>query len=92
MEDGLAHYNYERYKEHSRGLNPCCSGQWSRTDKKISDRKEQKSLNPYCSGQWSRTAILVLIALLLVVLILIVVDNGLVRSNFWLLHEEGQGS
>lgn len=31
MEDGLAHYNYERYKEHSRGLNPCCNGQWSRT-------------------------------------------------------------
>ena len=36
-------------------LNPYCSGQWSRTLKKISDREEQKRLNPYCSGQWSRT-------------------------------------
>ena len=36
-------------------LNPYCSGQWSRTDKKNIGSKGTKSLNPYCSGQWSRT-------------------------------------
>ena len=35
VEDGLAHYNYERYKEHSRGLNPYCSGRWPRTPLKF---------------------------------------------------------
>ena len=81
MEDGLAHYNYERYKEHSRGLNPCCSGRWSRTFVGI-------------TLTHARTRVLILIvvdnglvhAAINVypskekVLILIVVDNGLVRK------------
>ena len=41
VEDGLAHYNYERYKEHSRGLNPYCSGRWPRTLKDSLDKSEE---------------------------------------------------
>ena len=38
------------------GLNPYCSGQWSRTNctETLLDSLDG-SLNPYCSGQWSRT-------------------------------------
>ena len=38
------------------GLNPYCSGRWSRTsyDAMFSISK-MLSLNPYCSGRWSRT-------------------------------------
>ena len=36
-------------------LNPCCSGQWSRTVAAESESKCVKRLNPCCSGQWSRT-------------------------------------
>ena len=39
-----------------KGLNPYCSGQWSRTHTAMSARQiAEASLNPYCSGQWSRT-------------------------------------
>ena len=37
------------------GLNPYCSGQWSRTIKMGLTVFTSGSLNPYCSGQWSRT-------------------------------------
>ena len=37
------------------GLNPYCSGQWSRTALEHLVNVTPKSLNPYCSGQWSRT-------------------------------------
>ena len=37
------------------GLNPYCSGQWSRTLKLLKMHFVLLSLNPYCSGQWSRT-------------------------------------
>ena len=37
------------------GLNPCCSGQWSRTDDDGNVTFGGGSLNPCCSGQWSRT-------------------------------------
>ena len=36
------------------------------------------SLNPYCSGQWSRTVKTYSSIIVILVLILIVVDNGLV--------------
>ena len=37
-------------------LNPCCSGQWSRTKVLIKNRRTYyECLNPCCSGQWSRT-------------------------------------
>ena len=39
-----------------KGLNPYCSGQWSRTGKHTEKAQDEAlSLNPYCSGQWSRT-------------------------------------
>ena len=47
--------------------------------KKISDRKEQKSLNPCCSGRWSRTTNDSGDTEVRNVLILVVVDDGLVR-------------
>ena len=60
-------------------LNPCCSGQWSRTARQIADATNQTSLNPCCSGQWSRTAgHHALYSPIGWVLILVVVDNGLV--------------
>ena len=37
-------------------LNPCCSGQWSRTiDELHLSHWVANGLNPCCSGQWSRT-------------------------------------
>ena len=38
------------------GLNPCCSGRWSRTAEFGSLQNGVLSLNPYCSGQWSHTS------------------------------------
>ena len=37
------------------GLNPYCSGRWSRTATKTTKKPTKTSLNPYCSGRWSRT-------------------------------------
>ena len=64
------------------GLNPYCSGQWSRTICSLmtSQHSIPKGLNPYCSGQWSRTSLFLFNSLTLKVLILIVVDNGLVPT------------
>ena len=40
----------------SKCLNPCCSGQWSRTGENMRLRSSMSiGLNPCCSGQWSRT-------------------------------------
>ena len=41
----------------AQGLNPYCSGQWSRTYFNGKEHLEfaMLRLNPYCSGQWSRT-------------------------------------
>ena len=61
------------------GLNPCCSGQWSRTARQIADATNQTSLNPCWSGQWSRTLKHLVKPSLAGVLILVVVDNGLVQ-------------
>ena len=37
-------------------LNPCCSGQWSRTlAKSVLKHTTKPCLNPCCSGRWSRT-------------------------------------
>ena len=70
-------------------LNPYCSGRWSRTI--ISGSYiivDAKSLNPYCSGRWSRTWLQKATnSIQLLVLILIVVDDGLVLDLirlFWL--------
>ena len=63
-------------------LNPYCSGQWSRTlGMLLVSHFEDNSLNPYCSGQWSRTVLITYGSDSDInVLILIVVDNGLVRE------------
>ena len=63
------------------GLNPCCSGQWSRTAEfEVQVIRGWTSLNPCCSGQWSRTDPSVNVENILpIVLILVVVDNGLVH-------------
>ena len=39
----------------STGLNPYCSGQWSRTNEIGKKGYLAERLNPYCSGRWSRT-------------------------------------
>ena len=61
-------------------LNPCCSGQWSRTHIRVVPPCASLRLNPCCSGQWSRTDEEGNYSEGEVnVLILVVVDNGLVR-------------
>ena len=64
-------------------LNPCCSGRWSRTIIAFAIVFDACSLNPCCSGRWSRTyypcqyddgATCVLI--------LVVVDDGLVPTDY----------
>ena len=62
-------------------LNPCCSGQWSSTQWKTGCKALPKTcLNPCCSGQWSSTRLKERAdGSLMVVLILVVVDNGLVH-------------
>ena len=42
-------------EEMKAGLNPCCSGQWSRTRSSEFNGDISNCLNPCCSGQWSRT-------------------------------------
>ena len=41
-------------------LNPCCSGQWSRTKYAIWRKEWQWCLNPCCNGIWSRTTDLIM--------------------------------
>ena len=61
-------------------LNPCCSRQWYRTSLLRFHSLRQFCLNPCCSGQWSRTLLRSVELLgMLLVLILVVVDNGLVQ-------------
>ena len=60
-------------------LNPCCSGQWSSTETLDNYGGAKRCLNPCCSGQWSSTNVTEAVHACSVVLILVVVDNGLVR-------------
>ena len=62
-----------------KGLNPYCSGRWSRTTPTVHKFAVKTGLNPYCSGRWSRTMQCLTASLVvLIVLILIVVEDGLV--------------
>lgn len=45
----------EEERKRKEGLNPYCSGQWTRTIISASIRVNAESLNPYCSRRWSRT-------------------------------------
>ena len=57
VDDGLVLVNLDVDVEETWCLNPCCSGQWSRTTMNTrSTTMSCASLNPYCSGRWSRTA------------------------------------
>ena len=40
------------------GLNPYCSGRWSRTRRSARTTSSTICLNPCCSGQWSRTGVI----------------------------------
>ena len=82
MEDGLVPVSFTMKQFIHFSLNPCCSGQWSRTATgEITFAESDVSLNPCCSGQWSRTGILLkLLKKQEIVLILVVVDNGLVLA------------
>ena len=71
------------------GLNPCCSGRWSRTNLISSMPIMRLRLNPCCSGRWSRTGgNLAIRQVSMGVLILVVVEDGLVRDNVQLNAEE----
>ncbi len=63
------------------GLNPCCSGRWFHTLIKVFAFMGTKSLNPCCSGRWSRTAEKRSAHSKGNVLILVVMDDGLVRKT-----------
>ena len=80
VEDGLVHMHQEPQCVSLPGLNPCCSGRWSRTPKNFGWLEPSKSLNPCCSGRWSRTSQRIRVMLSWSVLILVVVEDGLVRE------------
>ena len=83
VDNGLVQNGSRTVVMNTIGLNPYCSGQWSRTVGRNGDvRHTAMCLNPYCSGQWSRTdGTSESKCVKLTVLILIVVDNGLVLIN-----------
>ena len=57
VEDGLVRGLTKSCHSKRVGLNPYCSGRWSRTIFFVMMFiMELLSLNPYCSGRWSRTA------------------------------------
>ena len=81
VEDGLVHAQRAALDAADHGLNPYCSGRWSRT---LGSRRRSWDshgcLNPYCSGRWSRTMRQKVWWLKkMLVLILIVVEDGLVQ-------------
>ena len=80
VEDGLVPTSPLDKLQWVRRLNPYCSGRWSRTTiSYIRCVVSRRCLNPYCSGRWSRTGRVPNgEAPILVVLILIVVEDGLV--------------
>ena len=80
MDDGLVLMSNAIVARLKSGLNPCCSGRWSRTCIPIQWKLSiYISLNPCCSGRWSRTIkYFDYINRLTKVLILVVVEDGLV--------------
>ena len=55
VDDGLVLKVQYTFGTIKKCLNPCCSGQWSRTAAAHVTNEAIRSLNPCCSGQWSRT-------------------------------------
>ena len=83
VDDGLVRVEHNVIQRKCIGLNPCCSGQWSRTTKLATQRSIQRCLNPCCSGRWSRTPEEIRMRVEGLVLILAVVEDGLVHyENF----------
>ena len=84
MDNGLVLDESLLFTNKMMSLNPCCSGQWSRTQAALNGKATDiKSLNPCCSGQWSRTngEHMLIMHEQGEVLILVVVDNGLVHTS-----------
>ena len=79
VEDGLVPSEENYLGAMSQCLNPCCSGRCSRTSLWQVIMETSTCLNPCCSGQWSRTQTNAMFDGFVRVLILVVVDNGLVR-------------
>ena len=80
VEDGLVLIMCRTQRNTKKGLNPYCSGRWSRTDVCKSFTYYLWCLNPCCSGRWSRTwQSRDDCWKLCLVLILVVVDEGIVQ-------------
>ena len=84
MEDGLVRQVTSGKVRSKRSLNPCCSGRWSRTAETGARTVVMNTgLNPCCSGRWSRTWLQkATSSIQLLVLILVVVEDGLVRTHY----------
>ena len=67
------------------GLNPCCNGIWSQTDK-YSLYRQENGLNPCCNGIWSQTTEVKPCHASWWVLILVVMEYGLrhCTESIWL--------
>ena len=57
VEDGLVQAGSFFFVCGDTGLNPYCSGRWSRTAVSPLVIWRENGLNPYCSGRWSRTRV-----------------------------------
>ena len=92
MDDGLALIFIASNQNQSTGLNPYCSGRWSRTCRTETTCSScMSSLNPCCSGRWSRTlAPFFILSSVNIVFILIVVEDGLVHSVCFTMVGGGQ--
>ena len=83
VENGLVRRMYHFCILWNLGLNPCCSGRWSRTECFKMFRHLLNSLNPCCSGRWTRTfRTLLEFVMEKSVLILVVVEDGLVQLDY----------
>ena len=79
MEDGLVQVEAIGLANALASLNPCCNGRWSRTRPIVATRGvSQGSLNPCCNGRWSRTERENNMNKNIIVLILVVMEDGLV--------------
>ena len=85
VEDGLGASTKQSLlrRNSSQCLNPCFSGGWSRSCKKVFiDTYPEESLNPCFSGGWSRSSSSCTRRPLCTVLILVLVEDGLGAFSF----------
>ena len=79
MEDALV-LRANKIESVERGLNPCFNGRCTRTKKPRLKRLNLQCLNPCFNGRCTRTSPMMYIRLLSVVLILVLMEDALVRS------------